>query len=407
MTFPFSPPGGAAPSVLQGLQNPPRADILGGLRQGQQEGREDRSREAIGKIIGASFGGQLAALGKDNPDAFFKIAKGFNIPLNETERLKAFVGTIQAATALANGPGGADAAAALIKEHRDTIRTLNPAADTSNLDEQIEFLKLEPESGTEALNLLTDSFIEQGILVDPATKTGTASSKDFQTLQTLRKIAEVTGDPADIQRAEEFGRQAGFERVTPQEQAEIDIQKSRETEAIKSQAALETTAGKAAIKKSGEFFDQIGQIREANLNVEEAIRLLQEEGAASGPIISRFPSIKASAVKLDNVRRKMGLDIIGAVTFGALSKGELDLALATAIPLELPPSDLISWLERRKSSQEKLSNYYEEAASFLGTPGNTIPKFIKQQKARKQVRDATPEETPTNVGRFQIEVIEG
>ena len=131
-------------------------------------------------------------------------------------------------------------------------------------------------------------------------------------------------------------------------------------------------------------FDQIEPLRLSLTNIDEAIRLLSEEGAQSGPIISRFPSIRASAVQLDNLQRRMGLDVIGAVTFGALSKGELDLALDTAVPLNLEPSALISWLEDRRTAQEKLLAFNSEAAAFLSS-GRPLTEFIEQQEAQRAV----------------------
>lgn len=276
-------------------------------------------------------------------------------------------------------------------------RLVESGLPTNDTDEALAMLG--QEGGLDLLAQTTQGAIDVGTrlgILDATTKGQTASQRDFSTFQALSDRAAQTGDPADIEAAEQFGRQSRFDRPTLEEEAASDISKATEIERIKTSEALNTAAGKAAIAKSGQFFDQIGKIREANLNVDEAIRLLREEGAASGPIISKFPSIKSSAVQLDNVRRKMGLDVIGAVTFGALSKGELDLALDTAIPLDLEPPELIQWLENRKAAQEKLSGYYEEAATFLGTPGNTIPKWLKQQKAKKQIQDSGPGETFTS-----------
>jgi len=59
----------------------------------------------------------------------------------------------------------------------------------------------------------------------------------------------------------------------------------------------------------------------------------------------------------------------------------LKFALETALPKRMEPAALREWLVRKRDSQEKLSGYLEEAAIFLGTPGNTMPKFLEQKRA--------------------------
>lgn len=147
------------------------------------------------------------------------------------------------------------------------------------------------------------------------------------------------------------------------------------------------SAADQAIAMSKEAFDQILPIRTSLGNIDEAIRLVEQEGANTGAVASRFPSITSSAVALDNVQRKMGLDVISSVTFGALSAGELNLALQTAIPLGLGEKELITWLKDRKKSQTKLADYLSDAAIYLGTPGNTVAGFLAQGKSKPTSRN--------------------
>lgn len=161
-------------SILTGLQNPSSPDLVGSFREGQSQG-------FAGQILSETFGGKLGALGKVDPAKTMALAEGLGIPKNEKERFQAYVGTIQAATALANGPGGAAAAQQLLEEHRLVVLR-NPEADTSRLDEQIQFLELEPESGVEGLNVLTNSFIAEGFLADPATVGLTSQEREFASL---------------------------------------------------------------------------------------------------------------------------------------------------------------------------------------------------------------------------------
>jgi lysophospholipase L1-like esterase len=54
------------------------------------------------------------------------------------------------------------------------------------------------------------------------------------------------------------------------------------------------------------------------------------------------------------MRSRLGLDVVGAVTFGALSEGELNLALDVALPTDLSPPDLKKWVLNKKAAQEKV-----------------------------------------------------
>jgi hypothetical protein len=154
-----------------------------------------------------------------------------------------------------------------------------------------------------------------------------------------------------------------------------------------SRAVMENRANRMVLTKAQisqsialgtKMFDQIEPIKLGLANIDEAIELVKG-GVNVGPLVSRFPSLTASATKLDNLQKRMGLDVIGAVTFGALSQYELDLALATALPINLEGEPLIGWLEQRKAAQTKLLGFYSQAASFLSS-GGTVPEFMEQGK---------------------------
>lgn len=141
----------------------------------------------------------------------------------------------------------------------------------------------------------------------------------------------------------------------------------------------ERAAGSKAIARSDEMFKQIESIDKAALIMEEGISALRE-GADTGPIMSRLPSISAASQKLDNVQSRLGLNIISNTTFGALSAGEMALALSTALPSGLQPDELSEWMREKLSATQKLRNYLEDAAIFLGTPGNTVSTWNQLQK---------------------------
>jgi hypothetical protein len=136
------------------------------------------------------------------------------------------------------------------------------------------------------------------------------------------------------------------------------------------------------------MFDEMSQhLINANvLNLDKAYDQLAG-GASTGFIMDMLPSLRASSIKLDQIQKELGLDIIGATTFGALSKGELELALATGIPTTLEPEELMQWLKDKKDAQLKLRDYYIAQIDHLDT-GGSIASWIR--KMERQGAPATP-----------------
>ena len=128
-------------------------------------------------------------------------------------------------------------------------------------------------------------------------------------------------------------------------------------------------------KEAQQAFQLVGKIRTNLGNLDSAIAAL-DAGANTGVIASRFPNWKASTIELQNIQRRLGLDIIGSVTFGALSEGELSLALETALPLNMNEKQLRDWLTRKRDAQVKLSNYVSEQAKYLSVPGRNLGNWL-------------------------------
>lgn len=174
-------------------------------------------------------------------------------------------------------------------------------------------------------------------------------------------LDEARSAEAESRRAREAGATEG--RLTTQ--AELGAE-----------AAGATAAGTTGIEIGRQTFERIGPLRANIGRLERAIELVEEEGANTGVIASRLPNWNASTIELANLQSELGLDVIGAVTFGALSKGELDLALTVALPTNLSEPELVDWLRRKRDAQEKLADYLTQQASFLSTPGRTLDQWI-------------------------------
>ena len=159
------------------------------------------------------------------------------------------------------------------------------------------------------------------------------------------------------------------------------------------QASVKAGSKKAAvsaINQSNKAIEGLGKIKTSVLNIDRAIEAI-DQGAGTGPLRSFLPSIKTSSVALDNVQGQLGLDVIATTTFGALSESELAFALSTALPTKMRPKELRKWLIKKKATQEKLGNYLENAAIFLGVPGNTPALWVKEQRRIQDEEDVRQE----------------
>jgi hypothetical protein len=132
--------------------------------------------------------------------------------------------------------------------------------------------------------------------------------------------------------------------------------------------------GQVAAQKA---FESVGKVRQNIENLNSAVSAL-DRGARTGAIEGRFPNWRASSIELQNIQRQLGLDIIGSVTFGALSEGELNLALETALPTTMNERELKSWLQRKITAQTKLADYLSQQARFLSVPGRTLNDWLEQ-----------------------------
>ena len=150
---------------------------------------------------------------------------------------------------------------------------------------------------------------------------------------------------------------------------------------IQTRRARGREGAKISQQISRESFETLGKVRKNIGNLDAAIAAL-DEGADTGVIESRFPDWKASSIELRNIQRQLGLDVIGSVVFGALSEGELELALATALPIQLQEEDLKDWLTRKKEAQLKLSDELQNAVMFF-SGGGTVGEYVEFQKSYK------------------------
>jgi len=139
-----------------------------------------------------------------------------------------------------------------------------------------------------------------------------------------------------------------------------------------------------------EYFDQLRNIEQNIGNYNEAIKAI-DEGASTGVIQSKFPSMRTASVKLENVKNRLGLDVVGNTTFGALSESELKMALDTALPTNLKGPQLREWVVDKRDAQQKLADYLDNAIQFLNIPGNSIADLQASNPRASNPGQAAPE----------------
>lgn len=178
--------------------------------------------------------------------------------------------------------------------------------------------------------------------------------------------------------------------TTSKEEGKLDAQ-GRLAPNIEKQKAL----AKDAAGLSTQLFKRLGGLEKNITNLREGIRLI-DSGAASGPVDKWFPSYKPQTIALDNLKNRLGLDVIGSITFGALSEKELQVAFDTAVPSNLQPEALKAWFTERIEAQEKLLAAIEDAGIFLAEDGATIPKLMaKRRRERQTTQQGTQTEPQT------------
>jgi hypothetical protein len=183
----------------------------------------------------------------------------------------------------------------------------------------------------------------------------------------------ITGQAAAdaVREAQEFGADVRRQREAGATAGRL------ETEAdLAAGAAGARAAGTAGIEVGLQTFERIGSIQSNISNLDRAIELVEEEGANTGVLASRFPGWGSSTIELRQLRNVLGLDVIGSVAFGALSESELQLALDTALPTNLSEDALADWLRRKRDAQEALVDNLTMQAQFLSVPGRTLDQWI-------------------------------
>lgn len=262
----------------------------------------------------------------------------------------------------------------------DRMRSEAIAANrtTSNLDELKAAFEQDEALGNELLDAGISAFRQSGFLKPEEEAAATsASQREFESL-----IAGFTPEEQTRARRIKAGlepRAVGTGAITAATTEGLTEAVAKSEATIKQRTKFAEMTGASRAKAIDSGFDRIQKINTNIANIDRAIQAI-DDGASTGAIESRFfPTFRRATKELEQVQKELGLDVIGSVTFGALSEGELDLALQTALPTGLEPEALREFLTNKREAQQKLRSYYQEQVDFLDQ-GGTIAGFLRSRE---------------------------
>ena len=232
---------------------------------------------------------------------------------------------------------------------------------------------------------------------DPATVQSSVNLEDGTTVMVMndgsRRVLSPTGEVVEGQAAADAIRVAREVEVANQQA--IYAARTIGTNVAQADtigpAVAAAEVASASVGYGIDAFTSYGKLQTSLGNIDEAIRAI-DGGAQSGLVYNMLPSVTEASASLENSMNRMGLDVIGAVTFGALSEGEMRLAMSTAVPQNLSPPELRDWLVRRRAAQANAAATMQNAAEFLTTPGpgHTINDWIARNRAAEGGTPSAP-----------------
>ena len=273
----------------------------------------------------------------------------------------------------------------------------DPEQGKSLLDQRIEASRnagdMQEVQSLQTLRKLAD--IDADAVVDAlATQGGMAFGQEF--LQGIGEKAGQTHSSREYKNGtivyvtKDLGRvvRAPDGRIVEGEEAARVIEEAVKYEA--EQAAI-TAGGTAQAKNLQARADKaLGQME----NIDRSIDLYNQaldalnKGAQTGLLASFFPSISAQTKEFERISDLLGLDILNAYTFGALSEAEMELALRVGGLDDIQdPEILKEQIILRRDAQIKLKGELRRAAIELSRPGMTIEKWLSDPKNYVSKRD--------------------
>ena len=353
-------------------------DILGSFEQGQEvaRGREERSRaRQIQELSGQAYKGDADSFDKLQnmaPDVALELQNALGA--KDKDALNRLYTDAKTALSIYEdygvdgvisfGENRMQGLQSMFADTKDTERVLNMFRN-GNVEEGVANLRATVSAFDQANSMgPTGAMRERQALLNDLNSTN----------EDVRKSAEValklTAAPV------------GSANITQATTDGLSEQVGKSQAIIKGAAKFGELTAVSRAKAIDKGFESIEIINKGLGNIDRAIQAVKD-GASTGKITSKFPSIARATVELEQIADSMALDVIGSVTLGAISEAELDLARQVALPQGLKGKDLINHLTARKAAQAKLRGYLEEQINFLDQ-GGTVPQFLRMKKAQQE-----------------------
>lgn len=283
----------------------------------------------------------------------------------------------------------------------------NLGINTAGMDDDLQ--QITTPQGLESLSQEINSVLQLGGLTQARKPTQFGAQQTFKDEKGNLFFGTQARDPSTGDVSTRFSPVSGDQSVAPQgqlslvsglgqtasEKAGTEIQKTLEVENVKAKAKGSARALEIGVAAAQKAFEKLPLVRTAIGNYDDAIAEL-DAGAETGTIDRLLPSLTEAGKTLDNTIKRLGLDVVGNTTFGALSESELDFALQAAIPDGLQPQELKRWLVAKKNAQQKILSGLNEMVDFLGAGDKTLKDWNNLQAINKLSGVTQPEAVDQN-----------
>ena len=251
--------------------------------------------------------------------------------------------------------------------------TLNPNPQLQKRASDLMALRAARQESNQTVDYLRSQ--GRGDLADMVQANPSMAAEVLKGLATAQSGGYMAKTVGGVQTDQESGQMFTV-RMNPNNQTieRVDIPGAfGSTESEKQTSALDLVKAefdvKQGLEKGQEVFNQFNII-DKQIQDFRRIGELVDEGAKTGFIQKYLPSTNSATVELEQIAKRMGIDIINSATFGALSATELQLALSTGFDLNLKGDELVDYLERKIAAQTKLRNaLMPEVQMLLGGSG--------------------------------------
>lgn len=338
---------------------------LNNYLQGQKAGQAQQSNRLAGALAGQMGGGQDPSKLMDfqqlmaiDPDRANKIVGSFNAL--SKNRKKAWYDDMVTGQAIL-GSGDVEGTIQFLEGRGETINELG--GDSFSNDYMLNNLRA---GNIDVVMNSLNQAIEAGGKLKILSEAKSKKPKEF---------ANVV---SPIQTDEETGQQyVAITNPQTQETKRVDIAGGKAlTRDEKDQKLARKALIDDARKVSSESFESLRTVRSGLGAYNDAIDAI-DAGANSGKMQSFLPSFTEATINLENAAARLGLNIIQATTFGALSEGELKLAMDTGKP-PLEPVALRKWLVEKRDSQKKLGQELRKMSIALGKGKMTVAEYMER-----------------------------